>query len=163
MLSKIFSNKKIIILFLSLIPLAIVYISEYFFEILPCKLCIYQRIPYVIVGVITIVNIIKLFRNVLNKIINLTIEILLIINFSIAIFHYGIERRFFRFQSNCLNNLGDAENFEDYKKMLANQDYILCDQVSYEFFGVPISIWNAIYAFFFFLLVIKFNKNGDLK
>lgn len=116
MLSKIFSNKKIIILFLSLIPLAIVYISEYFFEILPCKLCIYQRIPYIIVGVITIVNIIKLFRNVLNKIINLTIEILLIINFSIAIFHYGIERRFFRFQSNCLNNLGDAENFEDYKK-----------------------------------------------
>ena len=124
MLNKIFSNKKIIILFLSLIPLAIVYISEYLFEILPCKLCIYQRIPYIIIGIITIANILKLFKNALNKVINLTIEILLIINFSIAIFHYGIEKRFLRFQSNCVNNLKDAQNFEDYKKIFLIEEKI---------------------------------------
>ena len=158
MLEKFFSNKKIIILVFSLIPLVIAYISEYFFEIQPCKLCIYQRIPYIIITIIVVIDLTKLFKKLSSKIISLIIEILLIVNFSIAIFHYGIEKRFFKFQSGCVNNLNDAGNFEDYKKMLANQDYVLCDQVSYEFLGVSMNIWNVIYTIIFFILIIQFSK-----
>ena len=43
--------------------------------------------------------------------------------------------------------------------MLANQDYVLCDQVSYEFLGISMSFWNAVYALFFFIIVIKYNNN----
>lgn len=152
MLEKFFSNKKIIILVFSLIPLVIAYVSEYFFEIKPCKLCIYQRIPYIMIATIVAIDFTKLFKKLSNKITNFVIEILLIVNFSIAIFHYGIEKRFFKFQSGCVNNLNNAENFEDYKKMLANQDYVLCDQVSYEFLGVSMNIWNVIYTIFFFIV-----------
>jgi disulfide bond formation protein DsbB len=158
MLEKFFSNKKIIILVFSLIPLVIAYVSEYFFEIKPCKLCIYQRIPYIMIATIVAIDFTKLFKKLSNKITNFVIEILLIVNFSIAIFHYGIEKRFFKFQSGCVNNLNNAENFEDYKKMLANQDYVLCDQVSYEFLGVSMNIWNVIYTIFFFILIIQFSK-----
>ena len=158
MLEKFFSNKKVIILVLSLIPLVVAYISEYFFEIQPCKLCIYQRIPYIIIAIIGVIDLTKLFKKLSNKITNITIEILLIVNFSISVFHYGIEKRFFKFQSGCVNNLTNAGNFEDYKKMLANQDYVLCDQVSYEFLGVSMNIWNVIYTIIFFILIVQFSK-----
>ena len=158
MLEKFFSNKKIIILVFSLIPLVIAYISEYFFEIQPCKLCIYQRIPYIIITIIVVIDLTKLFKKLSSKIISLIIEILLIVNFSIAIFHYGIEKRFFKFQSGCVNNSNNAGNFEDYKKMLVNQDYVLCDQVSYEFLGVSMNIWNIVYTIVFFILIIQLSK-----
>ena len=158
MLEKIFSNKKIIILVFSLISLVIAYISEYFFEIQPCKLCIYQRIPYIIITIIVVIDLTKLFKKLFSKIISLIIEILLIVNFSIAIFHYGIEKRFFKFQSGCVNNLNNAGNFEDYKKMLVNQDYVLWDQVSYEFLGVSKNIWNIVYTIVFFILIIQLSK-----
>ena len=158
MLEKIFSNKKIIILVFSLISLVIAYISEYFFEIQPCKLCIYQRIPYIIITIIVVIDLTKLFKKLSSKIISLIIEILLIVNFSIAIFHYGIEKRFFKFQSGCVNNLNNTGNFEDYKKMLVNQDYVLWDQVSYEFLGVSKNIWNIVYTIVFFILIIQLSK-----
>lgn len=104
MLEKFFSNKKIIILVLSLAPLVIAYVSEYFFEIQPCKLCIYQRITYIIMATILVIDLTKLFKRLYNRITSSIIEILLIVNFLIAIFHYGIEKRFFKFQSGCVNN-----------------------------------------------------------
>ena len=109
-------NKKVIILFLSICPLLVVYISELFFEIKACKLCIYQRIPYIIIIIIILLNLLPILNKISFKIINLIIEISLIVGFSISIFHYGVEKKIFKFSSNCINNFSTTQNFEDYKK-----------------------------------------------
>ncbi|MSO14262.1 disulfide bond formation protein B [Rickettsiales endosymbiont of Trichoplax sp. H2] len=152
-------NKRIVILLLSIVPLLVVYSSELFFEVKACRLCLYQRIPYFIIVITILLTFSPFFKNISFKIINLILEISLIIGFSIAIFHYGVEKKIFKFNSKCTNNLSNAENFEDYKKMLVNQDYVLCDQVSYEFLGISMSLWNAIYTLFFFIIIIKYSNN----
>ena len=156
-------NKKTVVLLLSIFPLLVAYSSELFFEVQPCRLCLYQRIPYLVIAITILLTFVPIFKKISFKVINIILEIALISGFSIAILHYGVEKKIFKFNSKCTNNLSNAKNFEDYKRMLANQDYVLCDQVNYEFLGISMSLWNAIYTLFFFIIILKYNNNLPIK
>ena len=147
----------IIILILTIAPLSVAYIAEYLFNIIPCKLCIYQRVPYIIIGLLSMANLILPLKETYSKYSWTIIEITLIESFSLSLFHYGVEKKFFKFYSNYTNSLQTSENF---KKIITIQDYVPCDQVNFEIFGISASFLNILYAIFFFVLVIRLAKIG---
>ncbi|WPX95969.1 disulfide bond formation protein B [Candidatus Bandiella euplotis] len=148
-------RQQFILLVIGLIPLFVAYIAEYFYNLAPCKLCLYQRVPYIAISFLTVLS----FMLPLGKFFFTMCELLLLVGFCMSIFHFGVEKNFFQFSTACANNLQTAQNFEAFKAMLVQQDYVLCDQVSFKIVGVPISLINAIYSIFFFLLIIKLGKN----
>jgi disulfide bond formation protein DsbB len=147
---------------ISIIPLCIVYYQEYMLDILPCKLCTYQRIPYFFICFISLISMFFLTHKRLTFI-KILIDISIITNFCLSIFHYCVEKKILSFNtSNCVNNLDKAKNIEQFQEMMHQQAYTLCDQVNLEFFGVSAVLWNTIYSLFFFFFVI-FIYNNNVK
>jgi len=90
----IFLNKKnfyLFILFYSLLAIFFALYVEYILQYKPCKLCLYQRIPYIFAIFISFVGY-NYFKN--DKILILIVAIFSVSTL-ISGYHYGIENNIF--------------------------------------------------------------------
>ena len=138
------------------ILLSAVYI-EYNLDINPCKLCLYQRIPYIIaiflcfIGYTNSKNFIWIYLLVLNFFASLVL----------AGYHSGIENNIFPEFLGCtadnLNILDKEELINSLSKNLPN-----CKDVSFKLFGLSLATINlfiSILVIIISILVIKNEKN----
>ncbi len=88
------SNNIFLISILIFISLTLIsaFIIEYALGHEPCKLCVYQRIPYII-SILLIFKI--LFIKTYEKIILFLLFIIFLISLILAFYHFGIEQGFF--------------------------------------------------------------------
>ena len=105
----IFLNKKKFYIFIFIYSLSAIFFAlyvEYILQYAPCKLCLYQRIPYVVAIFISFIG--------YNYFKNKKILILILIVFSasslISGYHYGIENNIFEEFSGCSGNTIDITN-----------------------------------------------------
>ena len=109
----IFEIKKfyIIIFVTSLLSLLIALYIEFYLNYSPCKLCIYQRIPYLLAIFITFLGI-NYYKNLI------WLYLLLIIFFLSLLlsgYHFGIEQEIFSEFSGCT---GDSINITNKNELL---------------------------------------------
>ena len=147
----------LIIISLSLIS---VFIIEFVLDHEPCKLCVYQRIPYVI-SILLISTI--LFLKKYKKIILFLLFIIFVISSILAFYHFGIEQGFFNESMLCeSNNSLKALNKEELLKQL-EQTNISCKDVSFRIFGLSLATINTIFSIvlsvIFFRLFNNYEKN----
>ena len=93
-------NNKILfsVFFFILVVTISAFIIEYQFNYQPCKLCIYERIPYLL----SIALIIKMFFiHKYQKITLLILSLIFFISSILAFYHFGIEQGFFKESSVC--------------------------------------------------------------
>ena len=147
----IFLNKKKFYLLIFIYSLLAIFFALYVEHILnykPCKLCLYQRIPYIAAIFISFVGY-NYFKN--DKII-----ILIIIIFSISLiisgYHYGIENNIFKEFSGCTNNNLDITNKAEILKTL-NDNIKSCKDVDFKLFGISLTGVN----FLFSLLILIYS------
>ena len=86
-------NKKFLVYILVFVSLVLVsaYVIEYMLGHQPCKLCLYERIPYFL-SLLLISKI--LFIKGSEKIILLILSLVFIISAILAFYHFGIEKVF---------------------------------------------------------------------
>ena len=155
-MNKIFEIKYfyITIFLISLFSiLAAIYI-EFFLGYQPCKLCIYQRIPYLITIFLTFLGI-SYSKNLI------WLYILLITffsNFLLSGYHFGIEQEVFSEFSGCTTN---SLNITDKKELLKllNSNISSCKKVDFRIFGLSLATINFLLSFTIFVLIIKVIKN----
>ena len=155
-------NKKILLNLLIFIFLILIfaYVLEYKFGHDPCKLCLYQRIPYFI----SILLILKIFFIKGHERIFLFILSLVFISSSIlAFYHFGIEQGFFKESLACTNeSLSENLTRDELLKQLS-ENTISCKDVSLRIFGFSLASINTIFSIvlsgIFFNLFIKYEKN----
>ena len=145
----IFLNKKnfyLFILFYSLFAILFALYVEYILNYKPCKLCLYQRIPYIIAIFISYIGY-NYFKN--DKILIL-IAIIFLISAFISGYHYGIESNIFEEFSGCaVNSLEIVDKTELLKSL--NDNVISCKDVKFKIFGISLA---GINLFFSLLIVI---------
>ena len=124
-------------------------IAQYFFELLPCKMCIYQRYPYYIIIFISLIFF--YFRNIHSKIYLYFTELCFLFGIFFSIWHVGIERKIFSGFSSCSSEINSVNSLKDLKNQIINQDVVFCDEITWSFFGVSIATINS---FFLFVLLI---------
>ena len=90
----------IIILLVSLFAISSALFVEYVFSIQPCKLCLYQRIPYIFSIIVCFFG----FFFSKNKIWIYFLIIVFISSILISGYHMGIENNIFNEFSGCTNN-----------------------------------------------------------
>ena len=155
-------NKKILIsilIFISLI-LASAFIIQYELGHQPCKLCVYQRIPYFL----SILLIMKIFVIKTDEKITLLILSLVFIASSIlAFYHFGIEQGFFKESLACTTkNLSEILSKEEIIEQL-KENTIGCKDVSFKIFGFSLAAINTIFSILlsviFVRLFINYGKN----
>ena len=155
-MNSIFEIKKfyIIIFVFSIFSLLIALFIEFFLGYAPCKLCIYQRIPYLIAIFITFLGI-SYYKNLI------WLYMLLIIFFSSFIlsgYHFGIEQEIFSEFSGCTGNSLDITDKNELLKSL-NSKVNSCKNVDFQIFGLSLATINFLLSFTILILILKVIKN----
>ena len=154
--------KKKLTLISILILIFLVLISAFIIEFAlghePCKLCIYQRIPYflsiILIGLI-------FFIKKLEKITLLTLSLVFFISFVLAFYHFGIEQGFFQESTACFtNNLQNELTKEQILEKL-KQSNISCKNVSFRVFGLSLASINSIFSIVLSAIFLKLFLNYE--
>ena len=123
--------------------LATVFISQSF-GFHPCKLCIWQRWPYTVAGVLSLL----LIFAAKNKNITTTLLLLLVLTFlggaGIALFHAGVEYGWWEFHSDCTSDLAKATSAEDFLERLKAAPVVRCDERVPFLFGMTMAFYNTL-------------------
>ena len=147
-------NKRILLILLIFFSLILVsaFLIEYKLDHQPCKLCIYQRIPYFL-AILLIVKI--FFIKKYEKITLLILFFIFIGSTALAFYHFGIEQGFFSESLACstdeqLKSLSKEELLEQLK-----QNSISCKDVSFRIFGLSLAAINSIFSLLLSVIFIK--------
>tara|TARA_Y100000590_G_scaffold375761_1_gene440920 strand:- start:44 stop:523 length:480 start_codon:yes stop_codon:yes gene_type:complete len=130
---------------------------EYAIGIKPCKLCLYQRLPYIVSIFLCFFGYINSKNPIWIGLLSLTFLVSIILSG----YHWGIESNIFPEFSGCTaNNL----NILDKEELLNSLSEILpnCKDVSFRIFGLSLATINffiSLLIVIISLVVIKNEKN----
>ena len=147
----IFLNKKNFYIFILVYSLSAILFALYVEHILQykaCKLCLYQRIPYLLAIFISFVG----FNYSKNDKILILIIIIFSISFFISGYHYGIENDIFDEFSGCSNNSLNITNKVELLKSL-NNNITSCKDVNFKLFGISLAGINFLLS----LLIVIYS------
>ena len=156
------TNNIFLIVILAFISLMIIsaLIIQYWLGHEPCKLCLYERIPYFL-SMLLIIKII--FIKKYEKITLLILFLVFMSSTVLAFYHFGIEQGFFKESLVCTaGNLSETLTKEEILKQLS-QNTISCKDVSFRIFGFSLAAINTIFSIslsaIFIRLFINYEKN----
>ena len=132
-------------------------IIQYWLGHEPCKLCLYQRIPYFL----AILLIIKIFFfKKYEKITLLILSLIFIGSAALAFYHFGIEQGFFNESLACTApDLSKTLSKEQLMELL-KQNSVSCKDVSFKILGLSLATINTIFSFFLSVIFIKLFLNN---
>jgi len=151
-------NKKFIfslLVFTSLI-LVSAFIIEYRLGHEPCKLCLYERIPYFL----SMLLIIKmLFIKKYERVTLLILFLVFISSTALAFYHFGIEQGFFSESLVCATGdlsktLSKAELLQQLK-----QNSISCKDVSFRILGLSLAAINTVFSLILSVIFMRMFMN----
>ena len=126
----------------------------------PCKLCIYQRFPYII-SILLVLSILLFKKNV--KIHLLILAIISLVGSILAFYHFGIEQGFFTESLVCKDEgITNTLTKEQILEQLKNSA-ISCKVVSFRILGISLASINTIFSIvlcvIFLKLFLSYGKN----
>jgi len=135
------------------------YIIEYALGHEPCRLCVYQRFPY-IVSILLVLSVLLIKKNVKTHLLLLSLVSLL--GTMLAFYHFGIEQGFFSESIVCESqNLQEGLTKQDILKQL-KQNTISCKDVNFTLFGLSLASINIIVSFILFMIFIRLYRNYEI-
>lgn len=142
----VLKSSAVVILLASVFALGFALVSQYGFGYHPCELCIWQRWGYAAVIVFALLSL-RIPRVYVLAVLALAATC------AIAIFHTGVEQKWWEGFSSCSSAL-EAGSLEDLRNQILNAPVVRCDTATWFFLGISMAAWNAIYSFCLFLLAV---------
>ena len=153
-------NNVFLIVILAIISLTIIsaLIIQYWLGHEPCKLCLYERIPYFL-SILLLIKILLFKKN--EKITLLILSLVFVSSSTLAFYHFGIEQGFFSESLVCkaedLSKILSKEQLLDQLK----QSSVSCKDVSFRILGLSLATINAIFSLFLSVIFIKLFLNYE--
>jgi disulfide bond formation protein DsbB len=125
--------------------LAAVFISQYGFNFQPCKLCIWQRMPYAAVLALGALMVFTDNQKIAKALLFL-IGVACLFNAGLAFFHMGVEYKWWEFASDCTGSglyKPDA-TVEEMLAALKAAPNVRCDERLPFLFGMTMAFYNVI-------------------
>ena len=151
-------NNLILIVILSFVSLVLIsaFVIEYGLNHQPCKLCLYERIPYLL-SILLIIKI--LFVKKYEKITLFILFLIFIASTVLAFYHFGIEQGFFSESFVCkAGDLSETLSKEQLLEQL-NKNSISCKDVSFRVLGLSLAIINTILSIILSVIFLKLFFN----
>jgi disulfide bond formation protein DsbB len=150
----------IFLLFIISASLIAAFIIEYELDHQPCKLCIYQRIPYIL-SIFFLIELIFFKKN--EKTTLLLLSLIFIVSGILAFYHFGIEQGFFTESFVCESTNFSETLTKDQILEQLKQNPISCKDVSFRVLGLSLATINIIFSLLlsviFIKLLINYEKN----
>ena len=156
------TNNIFLIAILAIISLTIIsaLIIQYWLDHEPCKLCLYERIPYFL-SMLLIIKII--FIKKYEKLTLLILFLVFMSSAALAFYHFGIEQGFFSESLACTT--GDLSKILSKEELLEQlkQNSISCKDVGFRILGLSLAAINIIFSLIlsviFIVLFLNYEKN----
>ena len=149
------------VLFLSIFSLLFVFILQYEYGILPCKICIWQRWPHIFNIFIALIIISS--SSIPNYIMVLGL-INMFLAFILALYHYGLEQNLWDNVFSCSGEIKfNGLSTEEILKNLNNTPIKTCEIEAWNFLNLSLTGWNMILTIFIsftWLLLIYYQKRS---
>jgi len=152
------SNNVFLIFILTIILLTIIsaLIIQYWLGHEPCKLCLYERIPYFL-SILLLIKILFFKKN--EKITLLILSLVFVGSSTLAFYHYGIEQGFFSESLLCkAENSSKILSKEQLLEQL-KQSSVSCKDVSFRILGLSLAAINTIFSLFLSVIFVKLFFN----
>ena len=152
------TNNIFLIVILAIISLTIIsaLIIQYWLGHEPCKLCLYERIPYFL-SILLILKILFIKRH--EKITLLILSLVFLSSAALAFYHFGIEQGFFSESLACTTeDLSKTLSKEELLQQL-KQNSISCKDVSFRILGLSLSAINTIFSLVLSVIFIRLFMN----
>lgn len=136
-----------LIVFASIAILASALGSQYVGGLDPCKLCIYQRIPYVVTIAL---GLLAYGTSRMSRKTAAAFLMLCALTFwtgaGIAGFHVGVEQEWWKWESECTSGGLPAADVpvEELMKFIENAPMTKCDEVQWSLFGISMAGYNFL-------------------
>ena len=148
-----------LILIFSTLSILFAFYVEYILGHKPCNLCLFQRLPYILI--IFLIVLLLIFRN-FERLIFLFLSIIFLSGALLALYHVGIEQGIFSESFVCKGDDNDGTlNKEEILKQLKIRQ-ISCKDVTFTMLGVSLATINTfvstILAIITFKIFIKYEK-----
>ena len=153
------TNNIFLIVILAIISLTTIsaLIIQYWLGHEPCKLCLYERIPYFL-SMLLIIKI--LFIKKYEKVTLLILFLVFMSSTTLAFYHFGIEQGFFSESIVCESqNLQEGLTKQDILKQL-KQSTISCKDVNFTLFGLSLASINIIVSFILFMVCLLYTSDA---
>ena len=141
-------NSEYLLITVSFCILISTLLIEYIFNFPPCKLCIYQRIPYLL---IIILGIGLIFFKKMREFLFIFI-MLQMANFFIAFFHSLVERGVVEYEMNCTSTGSDIQTIDELRNFLEKVPIAKCNEILFSIMGLSLANFNLIVSI---LLIIS--------
>ena len=156
-----FPNRKnfyLIILIISMISIISALYIEYILQYEPCKLCIYQRLPYITAIFISFIG----FNYSSNDKILIILIMIFVLSAIISGYHFGIENNLFDELSACVNDSLDISNKSKLLESLNQSMPVNCKDATFKILGVSLAAINTILSVLIVIFSIRtltYEKN----
>ena len=156
-----FPNRKnfyLIIFFISLISLISALYIEYILHYQPCKLCIYQRLPYIAAIFISFIG----FNYSNNDQILIVTIMIFALSSILSGYHFGIENSIFDELSACTNGSSDILNKSKLIESLYKTMPVNCKDATFKILGISLAAINTILSILIVIFSIRtltYEKN----
>ena len=147
-----FPNRKnfyVIVFIISMVSIISALYIEYILQYEPCKLCIYQRIPYIAALFISFIG----FYYTTNDKILIILIMIFALSAIISGYHFGIENNLFDELSTCINNSLDISNKSKLLESLNQRMPVNCKDATFKILGVSLAAINTILS----VLILVFS------
>ena len=157
----LFPNRKnfyVIIFFISLISIISALYIEYVLKYQPCKLCIYQRLPYLTAIFVSFIG----FNYSSNDKILIVTMMIFTLSALLSGYHFGIENSIFDEFSACTNGSSDILNKSKLLESLNKNMPVNCKDATFKILGISLAAINTIFSILIVIFSIRtltYEKN----
>ena len=135
----------IVLLTIAVTALGSAYTAEFLYSLEPCVLCIYQRIPFAVIGVLGVLA--YLFKDRMARVVLTALAgIVLFIGAGIASYHVGVEQHWWASVASCGGAPDQALSIKQFQALLQQEPEKACDEVDWTMFGISMATYNAVFS-----------------
>jgi disulfide bond formation protein DsbB len=133
----------LLILVLSIAIVGAALLSQYWGGLVACELCLYERWPYYLAALLTLVALAIGRRGTSAAALGLT-GLIFAAGACLAFYHVGVEQHWFAGPTACTGPALTANSVEALRQQLLATPIVRCDAVQWSLAGVSLAGWNLL-------------------
>lgn len=122
--------------------------------LVPCKLCLEQRLPHYAAIGLSLAALILARSARLQWLVLLGLAALMAWSTGLGIYHSGVEWGWFLGPSDCGGGVASAPGVQDFMKQLQTTRVVACSEAAWRFLGLSLAGWNALASLGLFALAL---------
>ena len=135
----------IVLLTIAVTALGSAYTAEFLYSLEPCVLCIYQRIPFAVIGVLGVLA--YLFKGRMAMVVLTALAgIVLLIGAGLASYHVGVEQHWWASVASCGGAPDQALSMKQFQALLQQEPEKACGEVDWTMFGISMATYNVAFS-----------------